>query len=213
VYRHLAITILAIACHHTVAAPPSEHQTAPPLATSAPELCCCEWTNPNEATEKQHYEARASACTGGTPAMPEGACVDWSSCGFASGAHRTIADRPDLASTVAVPAGACCCDSGDAFRVVEQGRCTGTCLDADWCAGSDRTRPQSAPTIVWIDRCVEIADHFEPWRKNPDWAREVSPRARLIADCQAKKWSSALQQCLLAAAGPLQLDDCVNIDP
>jgi hypothetical protein len=65
----------------------------------------------------------------------------------------------------------------------------------------------------WVDRCVKVADHFEPWRSNPDWAHEVSPRAQLIADCQTKKWSNALQECLLAAGGPLDLDQCIPLSP
>jgi len=207
--RPLALVVLA-ACTRSVPPPVEQHASAPP--PSLPELCCCEWTNPSDHTDKQHYEARQTACLGGTPAMPEGACVDWTACGFARGAHRTLADRPDLASAVAVPAGSCCCDADEAFRVVAKERCTGTCLDADWCVRQTTPpAPRQPSGIEWIDRCVEVADHFEPWRQNPDWANEVSPRTKLIADCQAQRWSPALQACLLEANGPLELDGCIDV--
>jgi hypothetical protein len=208
--RPLALLVLA-ACTRSVPPPVEQHASAPPPFPAA-ELCCCKWTNPSDHHDTQHYEARRSACIGGTPAMPAGVCDDWSACGFPSGAHRTVADRADLASTVAVPPGSCCCDADAAFRIVPQASCTGTCLDADWC--TRETTPPARPQpsgIEWIDRCVEVADHFEPWRKNPHWANEVSPRTQLIADCQAQRWSAALQECLLEAGGPLELDGCIGV--
>lgn len=174
-------------------------------------LCCCELDPPGEPPAR--FESRASACAAGTPTIPEGTCVDWTACGFAAGTSRTTADRPDLAPAVAVPAGSCCCDATDGFAVVASASC-GECLDPDWCEpAAPVPPPPHTPAIAGVDRCVQIADHFESWRKNPDWATEVSPRAQLIADCRAKGWSPLLQDCLLAANAPLELDDCVAYSP
>lgn len=163
------------------------------------------------------FEARTSACVSGTPTMPEGKCVDWTGCGFPSGSKRTVVDRPDLVALVAVPAGSCCCSPTDGdFTVVETATCAkrGECLDADWCEPRGPTPdPPHTPVVPGVDRCVLIADHFEPWRKNPDWASEISPRAQLIADCKAQNWSVKLQDCLLAANSPLDLDGCVAFTP
>lgn len=202
------MVVAASACHQAVAPRPEQSHPASPAASAPPAtgepLCCCE-------VNGDAFESRAGACTAGTPAVPDGTCVGWTACGFATGTTRTTADRPDLAPAVAVPAGACCCDAVDGFAVVARASC-GECLDADWCAQAPPAPPPPAHTaaIAGVDRCVQIADHFEPWRKNPDWATEVSPRAQLISDCRAQGWSPQLQDCLLAAAGPLDLDGCVG---
>jgi hypothetical protein len=73
--------------------------------------------------------------------------------------------------------------------------------------------PPPEPPRPPPDRCVQVADHFEPWRKNPLWAEEVSPRDRLIADCREQRWSKQLTDCLLAAGGPLDLDSCISLSP
>jgi hypothetical protein len=66
------------------------------------------------------------------------------------------------------------------------------------------------PVPPGADRCVQIADHFEPWRKNPDWAAEFSPRQRLISDCKSQHWSRELEDCLLGSNNPLELDSCLD---
>lgn len=168
-------------------------------------LCCCELAPPNEP---RPFESRASACTLGTPATPAGTCVDWTRCGFTSTTVRTIADRPDLASSVKVAPGMCCCDLEGSFGVAERTACR-ECLDADWCVADKREHPPLTAPGPWIDRCAAIAEHFEPWRKRPEWAAEVSPRATLIADCRRDRWSNAMQSCLLGANSPLELDGCI----
>jgi len=59
--------------------------------------------------------------------------------------------------------------------------------------------------------CRGIADHFEPWRSNPLWASEVSPRPDLIKSCVDQRWSVPIMYCLLDSNSPLELDDCVRI--
>jgi hypothetical protein len=208
------LVLALVACSHPAPAPNEPANRKPATVASighdnAEELCCCELAPPNDPSTR--FESRASACRLGTPATPAGTCVAWTGCGFSTGAHRTVTDRPELAARVKVPPGSCCCDVDGAFRVVGAATCgtNGTCLDADWCVPDGRSPPPVTSPGPWIDRCVQVADHFEPWRKNPDWANEVSPRARLIADCQRDRWSIALQDCLLAANGPLDLDSCM----
>jgi hypothetical protein len=143
--------------------------------------------------------------------MPEGRCVDWKQCGQPSNAHLTIADRPKLAAPVAVAPGHCCCSMPDWFRVVDAQECKTGCLEPEWCEDPPPKRPVTHPPPPSADRCVAIADHFEPWRANKFWKDEVSPRDRLIADCKAQHWSVELESCLLAAASPLELDGCVDL--
>jgi hypothetical protein len=73
--------------------------------------------------------------------------------------------------------------------------------------------PPPPPPPAPPDRCVQVADHFEPWRANELWRDEVSPRAKLIADCRAQRWSIELTNCLLRAHSPLELDDCIELSP
>jgi hypothetical protein len=204
----------------STAAPSSNAAAGPAVAAAADELCCCERTfpgplsEPHAARTTERWESRRDACTHDTPEYPAGRCADWTGCGFPNGSHRTLADRPDLAPPVALPAGSCCCEGSDGrgFQVVDTAACrsAGACLEPEWCAGpAQPRRPPSTPVLG--DRCVQIADHFEPWRKNPDWAAEISPRERLVADCKAQHWSAALEDCLLAANGPLDLDGCVGL--
>lgn len=200
------LLLVLVACGHPAPATSNEPTNRNTTTVEQAEaLCCCELGPPNEPAP---FESRASACTMGTPATPAGNCVDWKRCGFANTAQRTIEDRPDLAAKVTVKPGSCCCDLEGAFRVTERSTCR-ECLDADWCEPDKRVRPSLTAPGPWIDRCTRIADHFEPWRKNPDWAAEVAPRPSLIADCQRDRWSNALQTCLLGAHSPLELDHCI----
>jgi hypothetical protein len=209
--RSVAVVAL-VAC--TRPAPAPIEPANRPTTVAAPDheaLCCCELSPPE--SPKTRHESRESACRFGTPGMPEGMCVGWTGCGFPANAHRTVLDRPDLVAKVAVPVGSCCCSIDSEFRVEGAATCKqgGQCLDADWCEPDPRKlMPVSTPVgQPWIDRCVEIADHFEPWRKNPDWATEISPRKQLISDCQTKRWTLQLQDCLLGANSPLELDHCM----
>lgn len=77
---------------------------------------------------------------------------------------------------------------------------------------SNRTSPAPV-TSAQHARCLAIADHFEPWRANPLWAQEVSPRAQLIHDCEAHAWGEKLAACILANNSPIEMDACVGLDP
>jgi hypothetical protein len=212
------VVAAVVACNSTSPPPVAHHGPVPSGAAiaatpSAEALCCCERLHPSNEAAGAPWESRAGACAHGTPQLPEGRCVDYARCGLPSGVHRTLADRPELAARVAIPAGSCCCATTGAFRVVAQSVCAppADCLEPEWCETARPARPATRSPAPLVDRCVQIADHFEPWRSKQYWKDEIAPRAKLIADCKAQHWSIALEDCLLAASSPLELDGCVDL--
>ena len=82
----------------------------------------------------------------------------------------------------------------------------------------EKTTPQASdglseesPAVETNDMCSRVADHFESWRRNPDWSEEISPREELLADCRTDHWSQPLIECLLQANSPLDLDRCTDL--
>jgi hypothetical protein len=213
----IALVVSIAACKPVPPPAPVANQAPPSIAhpraaSPQPEdVCCCERLHPPEEEAGAPWESRAAACLHGTPTLPDGRCIDWTRCGQPSGSHLTISDRPELAPPVAVARGTCCCSMPDWFRVVDISTCTSGCLEPEWCAAPPPKPVATHQPAPNADRCVQIADHFEPWRANPLWKDEISPRAKLIADCKAHHWSVELESCLLDAAGPLDLDTCIGL--